>query len=61
MYVTRYLIKLQNLEFIREFILDINHVNVICVARRLVILEALQFILEFILGRNLRNVTIMTS
>ena len=53
--MTRHLIKLQNLEFIREFILERNYVNVICVARLLVILETLQFIEEVILERNHKN------
>ena len=53
--MTRHLIKLQNLEFIREFKLERNHVNVICVARLLVILETLQFIEEVILERNHKN------
>ena len=40
------------MNFIREFILERNHINVMCVARCLVILETLLFIREFILERN---------
>ena len=38
--------------FIGVFILERNHINVMCVARRLVILETLVLIREFILERN---------
>ena len=52
MYVARPLIRLQNLDVIREFILERNHINVKCVAMPLITLQALQFIGEFILERN---------
>ena len=52
MYVARPLIRLRNLDFIGEFILERSHINVMCVARHLVVLEALLFIREFILERN---------
>ena len=42
--------------FIGVFILERNHINVMCVARHLVILETLLFIGEFILERNHINV-----
>ena len=42
--------------FIGEFILERNHVNVVCVARPSVKLQDLQFIREFILERNHINV-----
>ena len=38
--------------FIREFILERNHINVMSVARRSFVLETLVFIREFILERN---------
>ena len=38
--------------FIGVFILERNHINVMCVARSSVILETLLFIREFILERN---------
>ena len=49
------------LQFIREFIPERNHVNVISVARVLVILENLQFIEEVILERNHVNVISVAS
>ena len=42
--------------FIREFILERNHINVMYVARALIRLQNLDFIREFILERNLINV-----
>ena len=42
--------------FIGEFILERNHINVMCVAMPLVKLQALQFIRDFILERNHINV-----
>ena len=42
--------------FIGGFILETNHMNVMCVARPLVKLQALQFIRDFILERNHINV-----
>ena len=56
MYVARPLVKLQTLQFIREFILERSHTNAMYVARRLVILQTLLFIADFILGRNHINV-----
>ena len=40
------------MQFIREFILERNHINVMCVARHLVVLDTLLVIGEFILERN---------
>ena len=40
------------MQFIREFILERNHINVLYVARCLFVLETLLFIREFILERN---------
>ena len=40
------------MQFIREFILERNHINVMCVARHLVVMETLLFIGEFILESN---------
>ena len=52
MYMAGALLEMTNLKTIREFILERNHINVMCVARHLVVLEALLFIREFILERN---------
>ena len=45
------------MEFIREFMLERNPINVMYVARPLVQMPSLQFIREFILERNHVNVT----
>ena len=47
--------------FIREFILERNHVNVMYVDRPLVEIQSFQFIREFILERNVTNVTVRTN
>ena len=44
MFLERPLVKMQAMQFIRDFILERNHINVMCVARHLVILETLFFI-----------------
>ena len=61
MYVERPLVKVQNLQFIREFTLERNHINVMYVAKPLVKLHTLQFIAEFILERNYINVMYVAS
>ena len=55
MYVARPLIRLQNLDFIGEFILERNLINVMCVARRLVVLDTLLFVGEFVTGEKPYN------
>ena len=49
MYMARPLIKLQDLHFIRGFILERSHTNAMYVMRRLVILQTLLFIRDFML------------
>ena len=56
MYVARPLVKLQTLQFIREFTLERSHINVIYVARLSEQVQMLLFIKEFILERNHINV-----
>ena len=50
------LVKRQTSHFIREFILERNCVNVLCVADALLETHSLEFIREFILERNHVNV-----
>ena len=55
-YVENLLVETQHLQFIREFILERNHINVIYVASALFEMHTLGFIREFILERNHINV-----
>ena len=54
--MARPLVKQQTLHFIREFILERNRVNVLCVADALLEIHSLKFFREFILKRNHINV-----
>ena len=55
------LVKTQHLQFIGEFILERNHINVIYVAGALLEMHTLGFIGEFILERNHINVMFVAS
>ena len=55
-YLARPSVKRETLHFIREFILERNCVNVLCVADALLETHSLEFIREFILERNHINV-----
>ena len=48
------------MQFLRELILERNHIKVTCVARPLVELQALHFIREFILERSHTNAMYVT-
>ena len=52
MYVARPLVYVKGLYFIREYIPERNHINVMCVERPLVKKQGVQFIRPFILERN---------
>ena len=54
--MVRPLDRLQTLHFIRDFILERNHVNVLSVADALLETHSLEFIREFIVERNHINV-----
>ena len=56
MYVAKPLVTDLILQFIREFILERNHINVMFVASALLKMRALEFFREFILERKLTNV-----
>ena len=49
--VARPLVKLQTLQFIGEFILEKNHINVLCVGDALLEVHNMEFIRELILER----------
>ena len=52
---------METVQFIREFTLETNHINVMYVADALLKTHSLEFIREFILERNFTNVTIVTN
>ena len=55
------LLKMQTLEVIREFILESNLTNIMCVTKPFVIFLALYSIREYMLERNHTNIVSVTE